>query len=70
MIPGTDDESFAQWQKTQPLYQRLNPCDIARYDWLAPVGDLAAKLIPPCPCCAGFRLLAALAVGIALGYWM
>lgn len=61
---------MTDWRKKEPLWFRLNPCDIARYDWLAPIGDAVAKLTPACACCAGFRMIAALAIGVGLGAWL
>lgn len=58
------------WRKKEPLHLRLNPCDIARFDCLAPLGDLAAKLVPDCPCCAGFRVIAAFVAGLGIGAWL
>lgn len=47
----------------------LNPCDVDRLPFLAPIGDAVAKLAVECPCCNGFRIIIALAIGIAIGHW-
>lgn len=56
--------------KGEPLKYRLNPCDIARFRPLAPIGDLVAKLAVECPCCNGFRMIFALVLGVLLGVWV
>lgn len=58
------------WAKNEKLLHRLNPCDIARFPCLAPLGDAVARLIPDCPCCAGFRLIGAFILGTILGYFL
>lgn len=67
----TDDQmNHKAWQQSEPLWRRLNPCDIARFDWLAPVGDLVARLTPECACCAGFRMIGALVAGLVIGSYL
>ena len=56
------------WRKAQPLWDRLNPCLNTREPWLAPVGNAVAKLSIECPCCSGFRIIAAFALGGLLGW--
>lgn len=47
----------------EPLYLRLNFCDIARFKVLAPIGDAVAVLWraftfgTDCECCLGTRLV-------------
>ena len=54
-------------------YHRINPCDIARFRALAPIGDLMAflqrKLIEStdCPCCRFGRTLALALIAFTLG---
>lgn len=55
---------------TEPIYRRLNPCDIARYRIIAPIGDAVAKLATDCNCCNGFRILIALGVGVLAGSFL
>lgn len=49
--------------KGEPLRYRLNPCDIARFRILAPVGDALAAVWnaftygTECNCCLGTRLI-------------
>lgn len=67
-----DDPTYVEWGSVewaalQPLRHQLNPCDIARKPWLAPLGDAVAHLAVECPCCNGIRILTALAVGIVVG---
>lgn len=62
-----EDKHFRIWQEAEPLWRRLNPCDLARFDWLARIGDAVAHLTPECACCAGFRMIGALLLGVALG---
>lgn len=52
------------------LQHLLNPCDIDRLPVLAPIGDLAAKLVTHCPCCNGFRIIFAFAAGFAIGVYL
>lgn len=54
----------------EPIHRRLNPCDIARYGFLAPIGDVVAKLATDCNCCNGFRILIALAIGVLAGSFL
>lgn len=54
----------------EPIHRRLNPCDIARYGFLAPIGDVVAKLATDCNCCNGFRILIALAIGALAGSFL
>lgn len=64
---GAPEWGSLDWAKTQPLIYRLNPCDLARFPALARLGDLVAKLAVECPCCNGFRMIFALAIGLAIG---
>ena len=58
---------------TEPLAYRLNPCDIARFAVLAPLGDALAATYrgftygTDCQCCLGTRLLIALAAATSAG---
>lgn len=58
---------------TEPLAYRLNPCDIARFAVLAPLGDALAATYrgftygTDCQCCLGTRLLIALAAATTAG---
>lgn len=62
--PG-DDDGFDP--TAYPWYVRLNPCTVARYDWLAPIGDTVAKLAVECPCCNGFRMIGVAIAGLVIG---
>lgn len=68
--PNLDPHDTDDWAKSEPLHLRLNPCDIARFPVLAPLGDALALLAPECKCCAGTRVLIALLVGLGLGSWL
>lgn len=49
------------------LYFKVNPCDIDRMPFLAPVGDWLASWASECPCCNSARVVFAAISGIALG---
>lgn len=58
--------------KGEPLYFRLNPCDMARFKFLAPVGDAMASMWyaltkgTDCPCCLASRVLGLMVAAAAL----
>lgn len=53
-----------------PLGYRINPCDIDRYESLAPLQRFFEFFSKgtDCKCCLGARVFFALAVGIAAGF--
>lgn len=65
--PPTTNPADDEWRKRQPIWHRLNPCDIARYNALAPVGDFLARLSSGCPCCDTVRVIVGTIVGIVIG---
>jgi hypothetical protein len=48
------------------LRHLINPCDIDRFEPLAPLGDWLADLSSGCPCCDTVRVILAFVFGAAL----
>lgn len=69
MLDAPDEpETVDDFDPTEyPWYVRLNPCTLARYKALAPIGDAVAKLAVECPCCNGFRMIVAALAAFTIG---
>lgn len=68
MTQKYEHESLYDYDPTlEPFKYRINPCLESRYSWLAPLGDLMAKLATQCACCNGIRIVTAAVVGFAIG---
>lgn len=55
-------------QTPVPWRYLLNPCDIDRFPWLAPIGDFFAFFGSDCRCCSGARVLFAAAAAGLTGF--
>lgn len=56
---------YEKWK----LY-KANPCDYDAFCVLKPIGRVLARLTTRCPCCNGFRVLAAGLLGAFAGLWV
>lgn len=67
---ATQAENRAMGKIETSWWHRMNPCDIDAYKWLSRVQSVFEFFGTDCRCCSGARVLAALLVGLATGFFI